>query len=91
MVELEATEWRQYNNVVPRGVDSATATVAGVFGCPVTAYASVIEEATGDPTTITFEPQIEISADPYRRGPIFTVPWADQPSAGTAAAARHGR
>ncbi len=80
-IQLHATEWRQFNNVIPPGVEIASATVDADFGCPVTGYASVIEVTTGDPTTVPLGLQPEIffgSYEPDPRGGLLVIPWADQ-------------
>jgi hypothetical protein len=79
--ELGATEWLQLNDVMPDGVERATASVDVEFGCPVTVYASVIEKATGDPTTVFPDRQTEIAFggwEPDPRGGFVVIPWADQ-------------
>ena len=78
LVEMGPTEWRQLNNAVRTGVDAAYATIEPLMGCPIWAYASVIENTTGDPTTVVVEPGIEINLAPSRSGGIsFGPPWAD--------------
>ena len=77
-VELEATEWLQLNDVIPEYVDVAYATVDPGQGCWMWAYASVIEEATGDPTTIEVEPPTVIDLAPFRGGGFLMGGWPEQ-------------
>jgi len=77
-VRVDATSWHQINRVVPPGVEDAYATIAPSSGCAVWAYASVIEETTGDPTTVEVVPGTEISLGFFGVRAIFVVPWADQ-------------
>jgi len=77
-IHLGPTEWRQLNNAVPASVEGAYATVEPQGGCPIWAYASVIENATGDPTTVLLVPGTEIDLAPWRaRGFAGGHPWAD--------------
>ena len=77
-IHLGPTEWRQLNNAVPASVEGAYATVEPQGGCPIWAYASVIENATGDPTTLLLVPGTEIDLAPWRaRGFGAGHPWAD--------------
>jgi hypothetical protein len=77
-IELAPTEWRQVNRAVGESLETAYAVVDRELGCPVWAYASIIDEATGDPTTVVLEPWTEIDLWPTRgRGMIFPIPWAD--------------
>jgi len=64
-VELGETDWLQLNDVIPEHVEVAYATVDPGQGCWMWAYASVIEEATGDPTTIEVEPATVIDLAPF--------------------------
>lgn len=77
-VRVDATTWHQLNRVVPPGVDDAYATIAPGSGCAVWAYASVIEEATGDPTTVEVVPGTGISLGFFGVRAISVVPWAGQ-------------
>ena len=77
-VSLPASSWQQVNDVLPQGIDLAYATVQPNDGCPVWAYASVIEMATGDPTTVFLEPDTHISLNPWGRGAARIVPWAGE-------------
>ncbi|HSN55799.1 MAG TPA: hypothetical protein VLT32_14075 [Candidatus Sulfomarinibacteraceae bacterium] len=77
-VELARTEWRQVNRAVPDQVETAYAVVERDPGCPVWAYASIIDEATGDPTTVVLEPWTEVDLWPDRNpGMLPVIPWAD--------------
>jgi hypothetical protein len=77
-VELARTEWRQVNRAVPETVETAYAVVERESGCPIWAYASVIDEATGDPTTVVLEPWAEIDVWPSSGGGAMQIiPWAD--------------
>lgn len=53
--QLEPTSWRQINDILPDDVAVAYATIEHVEVCSIWAYASVIDESSGDPTTIEVE------------------------------------
>jgi hypothetical protein len=74
---IPGTGWIQLNDIVPSAVEHAYATVAPADGCPIWAYASVIEEASGDPTTFEVRQETEISLGPGGLRPGFFIPWAD--------------
>ncbi len=79
--EVEPTEWRQLNDVVPADVTVAHAVVEPSNNhCWMWTYASVIEEASGDPTTIAVEFPTVIDLSPFRYGGARTLlgSWADQ-------------
>lgn len=75
-VELERTEWRQVNQAIPSGLDATYATVEAESGCPIWAYASVIEEGTNDPVTVAMERTVEIDLRPQGVEFRFVIPWA---------------
>ncbi len=75
-VELERTEWRQVNQVIPSDLDATYATVEPESGCPIWAYASVIEEGTNDPVTVAMERTVEIDLRPEGFAFRFVIPWA---------------
>jgi hypothetical protein len=79
-VEVGPTAWRQLNDVMPADAAVAYAVVEPAFGCWMWAYASVIEEASGDPTTIVAEPAtvVDLTPYPYRWGGGIMGSWADQ-------------
>ena len=52
LVAMRPTEWRQLNNAVRTGVDAAYATIEPLMGCPIWAYASVVDNLSNDPTTV---------------------------------------
>lgn len=63
-VQVDATSWRQLNDIVPPGIDVAYANV-DPESCLMWSYASVIENSSGDPTTVGVELPIEINLAPY--------------------------
>jgi len=75
-IELERTEWRQVNRAIPSELEVAYATVEPEPGCPIWAYASVIEEGTGDPVTVSLERVVEIDLRPGYHPLRFVNPWA---------------
>jgi len=79
-VEIGPTSWLQLNAVMPAGVEVAHAVVNAEFGCWMWAYASVIEEASGDPTTIVVElpTTIDLTPSSYRRYGFLVGSWEDQ-------------
>ncbi len=79
-IELAPTEWRQLNDVMPPGVEAAYATLDPDWDCWLWAYASVIEQASGDPTTVSVEPRVEIDLAPYPqpRGGRISSSWVEQ-------------
>jgi hypothetical protein len=77
-IQLGPTEWRQLNRAVPSTAEVAYAVIEAEHGCPIWAYGSVIEEATGDPTTVVLKPWVEIDLAPRSGyGMVFLHPWAD--------------
>jgi hypothetical protein len=79
-VGVGPSSWRQLNDVMPANAELAAAVVAPGSGCWMWAYASVIDEATGDPTTIVVEPTtvIDLTPYPYRRPGAISGSWAGQ-------------
>jgi hypothetical protein len=77
-IELSETEWFQLNDVIPEHVEVAYATIDPGQGCWMWAYASVIEEATGDPTTIEVEPPTVIDLAPVRGAGFLMGGWPEQ-------------
>jgi hypothetical protein len=77
-VELERAEWRQVNRAIPTDVELAYATIEPEPGCPIWAYASVIEEGTGDPVTVAMERLVEIDLRPSEvHGMVGVIPWTN--------------
>jgi hypothetical protein len=80
-IQLGPTEWRQLNRAVPSTAEVAYAIIEAEHGCPIWAYGSVIEEATGDPTTVVLKPWVEIDLAPRSLpGWVSLHPWADHAS-----------
>jgi len=65
-------------NTSPNDLVGLNATVATDSGCRIWAYASVIENSTGDPTTVVVEPAVEINLNPRGAGPSRIIPWDGQ-------------
>jgi hypothetical protein len=77
-ITLPATSWRQVNGVLPSDLELAYATVQPNNDCPIWGYASVIESASGDPTTVFLQPDTSIRLSPWGRGAVRYVPWAGE-------------
>jgi hypothetical protein len=75
-IDLDPKEWRQINRAIPTELGIAYATVLPRPGCPIGAYASVIEETTGDPVTVELQRVTEIDLRPEPFGIGFIFPWA---------------
>jgi len=75
-VSLGSKVWLQWNLAIPSDVEGAYATVEPEPGCPIWAYASVIEEGTNDPVTISLEREVEIDLRPAGFGFRVVIPWA---------------
>jgi hypothetical protein len=76
-VPLGPTYWHQLNDVMPADAELASAVVEPEFGCWMWAYASVIDEVSGDPTTIMIEPATVIDLSPGLWGAAIADYWAD--------------
>lgn len=79
--EVEPTTWFQLNDVVPADVEVGHAVVEPSDNqCWMWTYASVIEQASGDPTTSTVKFPTEIDLSPSSGGSARWMlgSWADQ-------------
>lgn len=77
-LEVPSSSSRQLNDVTPEGFETGYATVSPIGGCDTWSYASVIDDVTGDPTTVEIDPETTIYLNPWPSGGFRIVaPWPD--------------
>ncbi len=59
-VTVKANTWLQLNDVVPPSLEVGSAAIGAAYGCQLWPYASLIDHATHDPTTIVLDPKTTI-------------------------------
>jgi hypothetical protein len=80
-IEIGADSWLQLNDVAPLGFEVGYAIVSNISSsCGTLSYASIIDEVTGDPMTVTFEPETTLYPAVMPRfvpPPLPNSPWSD--------------
>lgn len=77
-LEVPSSSSRQINDVTPQGFETGYAIVSPIQGGATWSFASVIDNATGDPTTVQIDPEMTINLNPWPFPRASrSAPWPD--------------